>query len=139
MEYTPTLKEVMTAFPLEGRPDIDPNDDEYKEKIIFYKGDFVRPLWCALHSGSDAKSPHESVASLMEVMKKAKQDGWMSSIENSLKAPRGDLLVLTDEVKWAKLNTDRSGVCVCVQLGLRCPKTSLNYTISIAEEPFRDT
>ena len=85
MEYTPTLKEVMTAFSLESRPDIDPNDDEYKEKSIFYKGDFVHPLWCALHSGSDAKSSHEPVASLLEVMKKAKQDGWMSSIENRLK------------------------------------------------------
>ena len=46
----------------------------------------------------------------MEVMEKAKQDGWMSSIENSLKAPRGDLLVLTDEETWAKLNADGSGV-----------------------------
>ena len=110
MEYTPTLKEVMTAFSLEGRPAIDPHDDEYKEKCIFYKGNFVRPLWCALHGGSDAKSSHEPVASLMEVMEKAKQDGWMSSIENSLKAPRGDLLVLTDEETWAKLNAEGSGV-----------------------------
>ena len=60
----------MPAFSLEDRPDIDPNDDEYKENFIFYKGDFVRPLWCTLHGGSDAKSPHEPVASLLEVMKK---------------------------------------------------------------------
>ena len=34
----------------------------------------------------------------------------MSSIENRLKAPQGDLLVVTDEETWAKLNADGSGV-----------------------------
>ena len=105
MEYKPTLKEVMAVFPSQKKRTFDPQDDDYKEKFIFYKGDFVPSLWSALHSDTDGKPLHEPIASLVEVMRKATSNGWISSIDDKQNEPQGDLLVLADEDTWGELES----------------------------------
>ena len=105
MEYKPTLKEVMAVFPPQKKQNFDPQDDDYKAKFIFYKGDFVHSLWSARHSETDGKTLHEPIASLLGVMQKATSNGWISSIDDKHNAPLGDLLVLADEVTWGELDS----------------------------------